>query len=198
MRVLNLVFIVSFLEGAALMAAELLSAKIMAPYFGTSLTVWTSVFVCTLSALALGYFAGAKLSTINNPEKILFRILMTSSILFFLMYPLSKFIMNATLNMNLASGSLISTLFFLFPLLFSFGIVSPLIIKIITDKKNISGEKASIIYTISTLGGIIATLLFGLNFIPYFGIKVSIYIASSLILFATFLTYFIQKSFTNV
>ncbi|MFN5417408.1 MAG: fused MFS/spermidine synthase [Flavobacteriia bacterium] len=197
MNNLKLIYLVSFLEGAALMAAELLSAKIMAPYFGTSLTVWTSVFIITLSALATGYFVGAKLSTKTNPKKKLLYILLIASILFYLMFPISKFIMESTINLDLKIGSLISTFVFLFPLLLSFGIVSPLIVKIITQNIDESGERASLIYTISTIGGILATVIFGLNFIPDLGIKSSIYIASSLVLFAAILTYFIQKTPNN-
>jgi fucose permease len=197
MNNLKLIYLVSFLEGAALMAAELLSAKIMAPYFGTSLAVWTSVFVCTLTALAAGYFIGAKLSTKTSPKKKLMYILVIASILFYLMFPISKFIMESTINLDLKIGSLISTFVFLFPLLFSFGIVSPLIVKIITQNIDESGERASLIYTISTIGGILATVLFGIKFIPDLGIKSSIYIASSFILIAAILTYFIQKTPKN-
>ena len=51
-------YFLSFLEGVSVMAAELLGAKMLAPYFGSSLYVWASVLGITLGGLAMGYFAG--------------------------------------------------------------------------------------------------------------------------------------------
>jgi hypothetical protein len=49
-------FIIAFIEGFILMAYEILSVKIVAPFFGNSIDVWASMFFCTLFFLALGYF----------------------------------------------------------------------------------------------------------------------------------------------
>jgi hypothetical protein len=46
----------SFVEGAAVMVAELCGARLLAPVFGSSLYVWSSVMGITLGALAFGYF----------------------------------------------------------------------------------------------------------------------------------------------
>src|SRR3989442_2584779 len=44
--------------GAAIMIVEILGAKMLAPYFGTSHFVWTAQIAVTLVALATGYYAG--------------------------------------------------------------------------------------------------------------------------------------------
>ena len=44
------------------MAVELLGAKMMAPFFGSSLYVWASILGVTLGGLAIGYFSGGFLS----------------------------------------------------------------------------------------------------------------------------------------
>lgn len=186
----NVLYLVAFLEGAALMAAELLSAKIMAPYYGNSLLVWTSVFVCTLSGLALGYFLGARLSTKPNLDQRLFQVLLLSSICFSLMSPLSNLIMEASLSLPIRLGSLLSALVFLFPLLVLFGTVSPLLIKILTKSNSEAGSKASKVYGTSTFGGVLATVIFGFYFIPRSGIFLSILIASCLTFLACGLCFF--------
>ena len=58
----NFYFLLSFIEGASVMAAELLGAKMLAPYFGSSLYVWASVLAITLGGLAVGYYVGGILS----------------------------------------------------------------------------------------------------------------------------------------
>ena len=39
----NKLFTISFVEGASVMAAEICGAKLLAPFFGSSLYVWSSV-----------------------------------------------------------------------------------------------------------------------------------------------------------
>src|SRR5512136_2906633 len=47
--------------GAAIMIVEILGAKMLSPYVGTSHFVWTAQIAVTLVALACGYYAGGKL-----------------------------------------------------------------------------------------------------------------------------------------
>ena len=47
----------SFVSGGAVLALELLASRIMTPYFGVSLYIWTGILSITLVALALGYWA---------------------------------------------------------------------------------------------------------------------------------------------
>jgi hypothetical protein len=47
-----------FVTGGAIIALELLTSRIMTPYFGVSLYIWTGILSITLVALALGYWGG--------------------------------------------------------------------------------------------------------------------------------------------
>src|SRR5438046_7753961 len=47
--------------GAAIMIVEILGAKMLAPYVGTSHFVWTAQIAVTLVALAAGYYTGGRL-----------------------------------------------------------------------------------------------------------------------------------------
>jgi predicted membrane-bound spermidine synthase len=192
-RFYKLIYLVSFLEGAALMAAEIISAKLMAPFYGSSLIVWTSVFTVTLLGLAVGYFLGAKISTTNQLVKKLFMILILSLVLFAFMRPVSQSIMSLTLSLSLELGSLVSVFTILFPLLVCFGIVSPVVIKILSETSSQAGEKSGKVYTISTVGGILATILFGLYIVPDLGIKSSVFIGTSLTVLAMFITFYLYK-----
>ena len=64
-------YILSFIEGGVVMSTELVGAKLLAPYFGTSLYVWACVMALTLIGLAGGYFFGGRLSVKKNHETIL-------------------------------------------------------------------------------------------------------------------------------
>ena len=43
-----------FVSGGAILALELLASRIMTPYFGVSLYIWTGILSITLISLALG------------------------------------------------------------------------------------------------------------------------------------------------
>ena len=88
----NKLFIISFIEGATVMATEICGAKLLAPYFGSSLYVWSSVMAITLGGLASGYFIGGKLSRKENKQSILFYILLLAFCYLSLMPYLSKYI----------------------------------------------------------------------------------------------------------
>ena len=55
-------WLILFVEGASLMVVELLGAKLLAPFYGSSLYVWTAVLSITIIGLTLGYHFGGKLT----------------------------------------------------------------------------------------------------------------------------------------
>ncbi len=57
-----LLYAILFVTGGAVLALELLASRIMTPYFGVSLYIWTGILSITLVALALGYWAGGRLA----------------------------------------------------------------------------------------------------------------------------------------
>ncbi|MCC6535729.1 MAG: fused MFS/spermidine synthase [Burkholderiales bacterium] len=56
-------YAIIFASGAATLALELLASRVMTPYFGVSLYIWSGILSITLVALALGYWAGGRLAT---------------------------------------------------------------------------------------------------------------------------------------
>jgi hypothetical protein len=93
-----LLFLVLLIEGGALMAAELMGAKLVAPFYGNSLYVWTAVLTITVLGLTLGYYAGGRLSNEHPSETKLFVVLGISAVLV-LMLPLT-----ASVSMALTKG----------------------------------------------------------------------------------------------
>ena len=57
-----LLFSTVFTTGAAVLIMEVAAVRMLAPYFGSSLYVLSSVLTVVLFALALGYYAGGRLS----------------------------------------------------------------------------------------------------------------------------------------
>lgn len=172
----------SFIEGSCVMIAELAGGKMLAPYFGTSLYVWASTLAITLGALTLGYYIGGEISKKEHAEKkkTLFTIIAIASSLVILMPVLASAIMAKTIQMSFLTGVIISQILFLLPPIMGMGIVSPVLISMLAESRN-SGKAAGLIYAISTLGGVIATMLTGFWLVPIVGISLPCIIAGGLL-----------------
>ena len=166
---------ISIIEGGAVMAVELLGAKLIAPSYGASLYVWATTLAVTMGGLTTGYLLGGVISE-KYPHKLILHYIVLASAIFVTIMPFtSSMIMSATLGMNLKVGIVLSSLCFVFPPLVCFGMVSPLIIRLISREVKEVGNSVGTIYSISTLGGIVTTFLFGFVFIPTMGLDFSTY-----------------------
>lgn len=170
-------------EGGALMAVELLGSKLVAPFYGDSLYVWSSVIAITIIGLTTGYYIGGILSVKHAEIKTLLFIVLVSSVLVFIMPYTSSLAIWFTSGINLRLGIILSCLFFLFPPVVAFGTIGPMTVKLLSQKTENIGRIAGSTYFLSTAGGILATFAFSFYLIPFAGIKSSIlFISASLIL----------------
>ncbi len=167
-------YLISFVEGASVMAAEICGAKLLAPFFGSSLYVWSSVMAITLGGLASGYFIGGKLSKKEHKVSVLQYILIAAVTCLCLMPLLTHVFIFIASHLSLIPAVISSVFILLFPTTLCMGATSPLIISILTQTANDSGENSGRIYAISTLGGIIATFLCGFYLIPTIGITMTL------------------------
>lgn len=156
------------------MATELCGSKLIAPYFGSSLYVWTSVIAITLGSLAAGYFYGGKLSLKENKQRILLSILLIAALYMGFMPIISNLFSAIAIRMSLIPAVVVSSFVLLVPPMFLMGSASPLIISLQTKDSAESGRVSGLVYSISTLGGIIATFACGFYLIPAFGLNITL------------------------
>jgi spermidine synthase len=162
------------ITGAAVMILELLGTRIIGPFYGVGLYVWSSLIAVTLIALALGYFLGGFLAdrypAIRLAHVILIAALTTLAIPF-----LSGPILHATDSMGLRAGAFTSALIlFTFPLT-ALAMVGPYVIKRATRDLSRVGTAAGSVYAISTVGSVAGTLLLGFYLLPQFGTRAIVF-----------------------
>ncbi len=170
----NRFLIISFVEGASVMAAEISGARILAPFFGSSLHVWSSVMAITLAGLAAGYFLGGKLSRKGNRERILLYVLIAAACCLCSMTFMGRIFYATGTYLPLIPAVVLSVFLLLFPAMLCMGATSPLIISILTKELRESGANSGKIYAVSTLGGILATFLCGFYLLPVFGVSATL------------------------
>ena len=180
----------AFIEGATVMAVELFGAKMMTPYYGSSLIVWTTVIGITLLCLTIGYFLGGRLSMKYKAQNLVFVQLMISALLIGIMPIIAHSVLKFTGDFNFYVGAVLSAiLLFGFPLIF-LGSTSPVIILLATKDVKKSGKNAGFVYSISTIGGIFMTFLLGFFIIEEYGITIPNMFVSGILLIMTALLLF--------
>lgn len=160
-----------FLCGAVVMIFELVGSRVLGPYFGTSIFVWTSLIGIILGSLSLGYYYGGKISDKNPKFSILALIIFISAIFvgltIFIKDPLLLFLQMSFSDIKI--GTLIGSVVLFFPTSFLLGMVSPYAVKLKMENLENSGSTVGNLYAISTVGSIFGTFLSGFYLIPRFG-----------------------------
>ena len=161
--------VVVFVCGAVVMILELAASRIIAPYLGTSIVVWTGLIGIILGSLSLGYWWGGKIADKNANYKRLGIILAISAVLTALISyfkPVLSLIQNID---SLEFGAILSTLILFAPATVVLGMVTPYAVRLAIRSIDDSGKTVGNLYAISTLGSIIGTFLGGFFLISIFG-----------------------------
>jgi spermidine synthase len=161
-------YLTVFLTGGAVMVIELLGTRIIAPFYGVSLYVWSSLISVALIALAIGYFAGGRWA--DRAKRIGLSLVISLAALFTLLIPwITRPVLLVTDALGLRAGAFVSALVLFSPSLTLLGMVGPYAIKLTTSRLEGVGTSAGSIYAVSTLGSVVGTLLLGFFLFPMVG-----------------------------
>lgn len=191
---LPLLFALAFCEGGIVMVLELLGAKAVAPYYGTSLYVWASTLGVTVGALAVGYFLGGGLSRRFSNSNNLITLFALAGLFTWLLPLTVRYIFPLTFGMELRPASTLGLVCYLFPPVVCLGAISPVIIQLADELGDRAGRVTGAVYATSTLGGVLATLSGSFYLIPYVGINRTVVMAASALTVLTLLLVAFRRS----
>lgn len=160
-----------FCSGAAVMILELVGVRILGPYVGTSMYVWTALIGVFLGSLSAGYYGGGRLADRKPSCTVLSFLLVCAGILIALSVLWKEYILITLTRTDLTPESvavIASLLLFALPSAL-LGAVSPYAAKLRMKKMTQVGMVVGNLSAISTLGSIAGTFLAGFYFIPAFG-----------------------------
>jgi len=176
------------------MIFELVGSRVLGPYFGTSIFVWTSLIGIILGSLSIGYYLGGKIADKNPKISILSLIVFLSAVFISLTIIIKSFLLNY-LQISISDirvSSVIASLILFSPASILLGMVSPYAVKLKLNNLNTSGTTIGNLYAISTAGSIFGTFLSGFYLIPHFGTN-KLLIILSITLIITSLALFSKK-----
>lgn len=168
--------------GALVMVIELLGSRVIGPFFGVSLFVWTSLITVTLISLAAGYAAGGVLADRRGSPGVLYAIIGLAGALVLLIPLFKAHVLRSTISLGLRAGAFGSALLLFGPPLFCLGCVSPLLIRIAAGEVKTLGRTVGLFSAVSTVGSFLGTVLTGFFLIVFFGVNKVFLVVGALLL----------------
>jgi len=166
-----------FVCGWAVMSLEILGGYILTPFFGSDIYVWGSVIGVFLLSLAIGYFLGGKLSRRYVKPLCLSAVIIVAAVCVAVLPLFYKKVNNAIFDLWVAESETgeqwaclaAATVLFLIPTTL-LGIVSPYAVRLAATDVSSVGEKAGVLYAISTIGSVLGCLMTSFYFILWWHI----------------------------
>ncbi|HSS93255.1 MAG TPA: fused MFS/spermidine synthase [Candidatus Dormibacteraeota bacterium] len=169
-----------FVSGMASLGVEFGAARLLAPYFGTSLYVWGVLIGLILVYLSAGYVIGGRLADRYPRDDLLYQLTAWAGLWIGVIPLVSYPILLAsqqgfrTLSVGLVAGTLLAVvLLFAVPVTL-LGCVSPFAIRLLLEDVATGGNTAGRVYALSTAGSILGTFLPVFWFIPTYGTRPTI------------------------
>ena len=160
-----------FICGAVVMIFELVGSRMLGPYFGTSIFVWTSLIGVILGSLSFGYYWGGKLADKKPSFRILSLVIFAAGIFIGLSALTKDYLLIALQSYipDILLASVLASLALFLPASVFLGMVSPYAAKLKINSLDKSGSIIGNLYALSTIGSIAGTFLAGFYLIPNFG-----------------------------
>jgi spermidine synthase len=185
-----MLYILTFISGASIMVFELIMPRLFAPHFGTSTYVWTIIIGVVMISLSMGYYLGGRIAD-HRPHLSTLSLLFLCASLFGFITSLTKdmvIISTTSQYTNSIGATFQASLLLLAPFNLILGMVSPLIIKLLTKDERSVGSTAGNVYALSTLGSIAGTFGSGFWLIPHYGVSEILLVTSLTLLVCALLS----------
>ncbi|MFA4946995.1 MAG: fused MFS/spermidine synthase [Candidatus Krumholzibacteriia bacterium] len=157
-------------SGASVLAIEILGTRILGPFYGVSLFLWSALITVTLAALSAGYALGGRWADKGATYPRLSSLLAGAGLWLLAVPWIRNPILHLAEPFGLRFAALVTALALFFVPLMLLGMVSPYAIKLRTTSLDEIGRSAGNLYAISTVASVVAALLTGFFLIPSFGV----------------------------
>ncbi len=164
--------VIVFVCGAALMALEIVAARVLAPALGNSIFVWGSVISIVMVALSLGYWLGGQLADRRSPARALAPVIAAAGVLTVLAPVIAAAVLPWAADLGPRLGSLVASALIFFAPALLLAMVSPLGVRLaISSDIERVGRSAGGLYSVSTAGSIVGTLATSFWLIPLLSLE---------------------------
>jgi len=163
------IYLAVIMSGASVLAVEILGTRLIGPFYGGSLYLWSALIGVTLCALSLGYALGGRWAD-RGPRLGRFCALLGGAGLWIAAIPWFRHaILAAAESIGLRGSVLASAAILFLPPLTLLGMTTPYAVRLRTTSLEVVGNAAGHVYAISTLASVAAALITGFILVPRAG-----------------------------
>lgn len=148
------------------MIVEILGAKMLAPYLGTSHFVWTAQIGVAMGSLATGYYFGGRWADSAARLNGLFIAMLAAAFYLALTVVGVRWVAVKCLDFPLPVGSLLASIFLFFVPLTLLAMTCPFLVRFLTHQLQTVGGAVGRLTALSTVGSLAGTALIGYLLIP--------------------------------
>jgi spermidine synthase len=181
--------IVSFLSGAIVLTFELVASRIVAPYLGTTIYIWTSIIGAVLAGLAVGYTLGGYLADRRHRTADVMLLLVGATAFMLIVNivkdPLLGFVSSKTWPLQLQT--FITSIALFMPPTVLLGAIPPYLARLSLVDLATSGKHIARINAAGTIGSLMGTFVTGYVLFGYVGSRSILAILSLCLLLTSFL-----------
>ncbi len=171
--------IIVFVAGMTSLGVELTAARLLDPFFGNSLVIWSVLIGTVLLYLTVGYYVGGKWADRMPYRRVLYQIAAWAAFLIglvpFVARPVLLWSVQgfAEYSAGILAGSLLGVVILFSAPVILLGCISPFAIRLSMGEERVesSGSVSGGIYALSTVGSLVGTFLPVLVLIPNIGTR---------------------------
>lgn len=179
MRLKSFLLLLTFLSGAMVMVFEIIGARILAPYIGTSFFVWTALIGFVLASLSLGYYLGGKWIDHKAEMSLPAFAFLGASISLLLVLVIKDYFLHWVLDhvIGIKAASVISSFVLFVPASIFLGMIAPMVSKLLLVELPNAGKTIGNVFAWGSIGSLLGTFLAGFYLLPNYSLT---YILASL------------------
>lgn len=170
------------LTGALVMVVEVLGARVLGPYFGVSLFIWTALIAVTLLSLAIGYAVGGWFVDRHPDPFWLYVFIFIAGVLVALVPLLKSPVVLAVSGLGLRTGAMSAAAILFAPPLMLLGMASPFVLRLLSPDGAHLGRIAGALFALSTAGSFAGTVFAGYVMIGWLGVSRSMVVSGVLLM----------------
>jgi spermidine synthase len=163
--------LIVFVSGAVVMILEIVGTRLLAPYFGTSLPIWTTIISIVLASLSLGYYYGGKLADKGATyQKLAFLLLAAGALIGLMMlFQATVLATVSAIGVPLVARAAFAVILLLAAPAVLLGVVSPYAVRLRIESVDTSGAMVGRLSALSAMGSIVGTSLAGIVLLRFMG-----------------------------
>lgn len=184
-------YLTVFITGGVILIIEILGTRILAPFYGSTIFVWSSLISVTLGALALGYLLGGLLADKKPEIKIFYGIIFLAGIFTAIVMKIDQPLLVFSDRFGLRFGPLVAAKMLFAAPLFLLGMVTPFAIRLRAQFIEKVGMTSGSIFAFATVGSLAGALLAGFFLVPVFSLSAIFAVSGALLIVVALLGVFL-------